>query len=227
MRRKITTMLLLAMAGVIPALAQSDDDDIFIREKANIVTLGPRVGATFTTMGQPNECNLYDGSGVGLSLGAALRTRLGHATRDTQEGGTGFLGFGLDLLYKQNNVKTIGSDDLKLGYFELPVTVQFFPMTRSRYMNKFYVEAGPSFAILASKSPSVINVDQANVSYHTGDLGGGDVRFLVGLGYTIPKTGLNVGARYYIGTGKLAKNFPCKQNSLEIALSWQFKIAKY
>lgn len=226
MRRKITTMLLLVMTGAMPALAQSGDDFV-IREKANIVTLGPRVGATFTTMGQPNECNLYDGAGIGVTLGAALRTRLGRATRDTQEGGTGFLGFGLDLLYKQNNVKTIGSDNLNLGYFELPVSVQVFPMARSRYMNKFYVEAGPSFAILASKSPSVIDVDQANVSYRIGDLSGGDVRFLIGLGYTFPKTSLNLDVRYYIGTGKLANNFPCKQNSLEIAVSWQFKIAKY
>ena len=226
MRKLFATTVLLTVLGIMPVMAQSDDG-VFIMEKANVVTLGPRLGATFTTMGQPAECDLYDGAGLGVSFGAALKTRLGRATKDTQQGGTGLLGFGLDLLYKQNTVKTIGSDDLSLGYFEIPVTVHVFPMVTSKFMNTFYVEAGPSFALVTSKSPALLSVPSANVSYHTGDFKGGDFRVVVGLGYTFPKTGLDVNARYYIGTSELAGNFPCKQNSLEVSLSWQFKIATF
>ncbi|MBR1414266.1 MAG: outer membrane beta-barrel protein [Prevotella sp.] len=226
MRKLFTTIVLLAMLGTMPVMAQSDGDFVIL-EKANVVTLGPRLGATFTTMSQPSECDLYDGAGMGVSFGAALKARFGRATKDTQQGGTGLLGFGLDLMYKQNNVKTIGSDDLSLGYFEIPVTLHVYPMVTSKFMNTFYVEAGPSLALLSSKSPALLSVPSANVSYHTGDLKGGDLRAVVGLGYTFPKTGLDINARYYIGTSELAGNFPCKQNSLEVSLSWQFKIATF
>ena len=38
-------------------------------------------------------------------------------------------------------------------------------------------------------------------------LKGLDVRPMAGLGYTIPGTGLDVNARYYLGMSKMAENF--------------------
>ena len=227
MKKTFLIFLSLTLFVVTPAMAQRDDDGELLFEKSNVIKLGPKVGATFTSMGQPNEVDLYDGAGTGFSIGAALRTRLGKATEETRQGGTGMWGFALDVLYKQNKAKTIGTQDLSLAYLELPLTVQLFPMAKSNMMNSFYVEAGPDFALVASKSPSVLNVPSANIAYHTGDFKGGDLRLVVGVGYTIPKTSLDVNARYYVGTKNLAGNFPCKMNTLEVSLAWMLRIAKF
>ena len=37
---------------------------------------------------------------------------------------------------------------------------------------------------------------------------------------------IGINARYYLGTSKLAENFNCKMNTLEISLSWMFNIGK-
>lgn len=227
MKKTILLFLSLVLFGIMPVMAQRDDDGELIFDKPNVIKLGPKLGATFTSMGQPSEVDLYDGTGVGFSFGATLKTRLGKATEDTRQGGTGPIGFGLDVLYKQNKTKTIGTQDLSLAYLEIPLTVCLFPMSKSNMMNSFYVEAGPDFSMIISKSPSVLNVPSANIAYHTGDFKGGDLRIVVGMGYTIPKTSLDVNARYYIGTSNLAANFPCKMNTLEVSLAWMFRIAKF
>lgn len=228
MRKIITAITLMTLVGTISAWAQSDDNgEIVVKTKPNVVKIGPKVGIGFTSMTQPNEVDLYDKAGTGFSFGLSLKTRLGRATKETLKGGTGYVGFGLDVLYKQNKAKTTGSQDLSISYLEFPLTLQIYPMARSNMMNAFYIEAGPDFAIIASKSPETLNVPQANISYHTGDLKGGDLRMIVGLGYTIPKTSLDINARYYIGTSKLANNFPCKMSTFELSLAWMVNIAKF
>lgn len=227
MRKIITLLTFLTLFGSMPTWAQSGDDDIVLHTKSNVVRLGPRIGVGFTSMTQPNEVNLYDKAGTGFSFGLSVKTRFGKATAETSQGGTGFVGFGLDVLYKQNKAKTIGEQDLSLSYIEFPLTLQVYPMAKSSAMNSFFIEVGPDFALITSKSPDVLTVNSANISYHTGDLKGGDVRVVVGLGYTIPTTSLGINARYYIGTSKLAGNFPCKMNTFELSLAWMFRIAKF
>jgi hypothetical protein len=225
MRKIISLITFLSLACIMPAWAQSGG--IEFGEKANVVKIGPKVGVGFTSMGQPNEADVYDGSGAGLVAGLAVKSRFGRATEDTRQGGTGLLGVGMELLYKKNEVKTVDGSNLSLGYFEIPVTLQFFPMTKSKMMNPLFIEAGLDFAFLTSKSPALLQVPSANLAYKTGDLKGGDVRIVAGFGYTVPKTSLDVGVRYYIGTSNLAGNFPCKQNTLEVSLAWLFKIASF
>lgn len=220
-------LMLFVLAGIVPAMAQSDDNDEGgFYEKSNAIFLGPKLGATFTSMGQPKEVDLYDGSGFGISAGLQGKVRFGQATENS-DGGTGFFGIGLELKYKQNKVKTIGSDDLSLGYFEVPVTAQVYPFAKKQALNGFYIEAGPDFSFLMSKSPDVLSVPSANIAYHTGDFKGGDVRLLAGIGYTLPGSSFEVNGRYYIGMSDLAGNFPCKQNTLEVSLSWLFKIGMF
>lgn len=227
MKKTILFLISFVLMGVMPALAQRDGGDERHFDKSNVIKLGPRVGLDFTSMTQPKEVDLYEGVGTSFDLGLALKTRFGRATEETRQGGTGLLGFGLEVNYKGNKVKTIGDQDLSLSYLEIPLLLQVYPMVKSNMMNSFYVEAGPDFALIASKSPSVLNVPSANIAYHTGDFKGGDLRFVVGLGYTIPKTSLDINARYYIGTSDLAGNFPCKMNTLEVSLAWMFRIAKF
>lgn len=232
--KKNFMLFVLLLWGITSSFAQSDDGEFNLMDselsigkpKNNAFFLGPKIGATFTTMGQPNEVDLYDGSGIGFSGGLAMKARFGKATENSI-GGTGWFGLGLELKYKQNNVKTIGSDDLSLGYFEIPVMAQFYPFMKSKAMNTFYVELGADFAGTLSKSPEYLSVSSANITYKTGDLKGFDIRALVGIGYTVPNTGFDINARYYLGTNELAENFPCKMNTFEVSVAWMFSVGKF
>jgi hypothetical protein len=229
-------ILFVAILGVSPAFAQSDegaDFGSFVKPKKSAFFIGPKAGVTMSSMTQPNECDLYDGSGIGFSGGIAMKARFGRATENSIEG-TGMIGVGLELKYKQNAVKTVFGENLNLGYFELPVTLQFYPFLKSQAMNSFYLELGPSVGMLMSKSPDKLSVDinepypgTQTITYHTGGLKGFDVHPVFGLGYTIPNTGLDINARYYLGTSELAENFPCKMSTIEISISWLFKAAKF
>lgn len=225
-------LLIVALMSITPIFAQVDDDVNlnFVKPKKSLIFIGPKVGVTMTSMTQPTECDLYDKSGIGFSGGLAMRARFGKVSENSLEG-TGWVGVGLELKYKQNNVKTV-DQDLKLGYFEVPVTFQLYPFAKSKVMNPFYIELGASFAGIMSKSPDQLTVnnpggDYRYVTYHTGDLKGFDVRGVAGIGYTIPNTGLDISGRYYLGTSELAKNFACKMSSIEVSLAWYFTIAKF
>lgn len=239
--------LFVALLQMAPVLAQSNEgEDEFTASqgggKKSTFSIGPKVGGTLTTMTQPDEGKLYDGSGIGFSGGVAMKMRFGKVSENAAPG-TGYFGIGAELKYKRNTVKTVGTDEkgktkanLSIDYFEVPVFVQVYPFAKSPTMNPFYVEAGFSFAGTMSRSVKSLTVDNpsqtiSSVVYHTDDdqskLKGGDARVLVGLGYTIPGTGLDINARYYIGTGKLAKNFPCRMNSAEVSVAWLFNAGKF
>lgn len=217
--------------------------------KKHAFYLGVRGGLTFTTMTQPDECDLYDGSGMGYSGGIVGRVRFGKT--GNAEAGTGMFGAGMELKYKLNTVKTIGTNedgeanaDLSVGYFEVPIYVQFYPFCKSDAMNTFYIEAGPDFAGTMSRSPKTLTVNNVNnpeyssVIYNIdsdgSSLKGMDVRVMAGVGYdfriknskneTAHLIGIN--ARYYMGTSKLAGNFNSKMSSIEVSLSWMFSIGK-
>lgn len=220
-----------------------------VAEKKHAFYLGLKGGVTLTSMTQPDECDLYDGSGLGFSGGIVGKVRFNPANTGANPG-TGLLGVGLELKYKQNTVKTIatnekGESDAKLsvGYFEVPVYLQVYPFYKSDNMNNFYIEAGPSFAGTLSRSPKTLTVDglsgqYGSVIYNIDENGtklkGMDVRVMAGIGYDFAiknekgeSTNLiGINGRYYMGTSKLAKNFNCKMSTIEISLSWMFNIGK-
>ena len=209
--------------------------------------VGVKGGVDFTTMTQPEECDLADGAGFGYSGGVAGRVRFNQAS-STAPAGTGLFGAGLELKYKLNKAKTIGTDedgktkaDLSVSYFEAPIFVQVYPFFRSDAMNTFYIEAGPVIAGTLSRSPKTLTVDGLTgnynaVTYHLDDndskLKGMDVRAMVGLGYDYAikndknetKSLIGINARYYLGMSKLAGNFDSKMNTLEVSVSWMFNI---
>lgn len=237
MRKKL--FLALAILSSQCCLAQSngelDISDFGNSSKKNVLFVGPKIGGSLSTiLGQPAECDLFDGGSFGFSGGVALRARFGRASENSYEG-TGMFGVGLELKYRQAKVKTIASDDLSLGYLEIPLLLQVYPMASSRALNGFYIEAGPDFAMLMSKSPDALslNLNQPypgieSVKYNTSDLKGGDFRIALGLGYSIPGTGLDINARYYIGTSDLSdKVLPAKMSFIEVSLSWLFNVVKF
>ena len=220
-----------------------------IVQKKHAFYVGLKGGLDLTTMSQPNECDLYKGIGIGGSVGVVGKVRFNRATQNAYAG-TGLFGAGLELKYKMNSVKTHGTDELgntnanlSVGYFEVPVYVQVYPFYKTNTMNTFYIEAGPSFAGTISRKPKTLTVDNlvgdySAVTYNfdtaNSKLKGMDIRIMAGIGYDFaiknakhePKHLIGVNARYYIGTGKLAGNFPCKMNTFELSFSWMFNIGK-
>lgn len=221
-----------AMLCGLTAMAQSDfgEEEAGVgvpKAKKHAFFIGPKVGATFTTMTDPKQGSLYDSFGIGYSGGVALQGRFGQSSPQSP-GGTGFVGAGLELKYKLNSVKTLGVDEkgeadakLNLSYFEVPLYVHIYPACKTKALNGLYLEAGVSIAGTISAKPESITAN--DVYYKTGDIKGFDVRPLVGLGITT-KSGFDVNARYYIGTSDLAGNMASKQNSFEISLAWMFKL---
>ena len=213
--------------------------------KKHAFYLGVKAGVDMTTMTQPEESKLYDGMGTGFSAGLVANARFNRASENAPAG-TGIFGVGLELKYKLNTVKTIGTNEdgkenanMNLGYFEIPIYAQIFPFYKSDAMNTFYIEVGPDFAFLTSKSPKTLTVnnpssDLKNVTYDIKGLKGGDCRILAGLGYDFPiknsdnqtSSLIGLNARYYIGTSSLAKNFSSKMNTFEISLSWKFNLGR-
>ncbi len=242
--KKIVFLLavLLSTTAVFAQTEDGEDEIVVVNSKKNTFFLGPKIGGVLTSMSQPTECDLYDAQGFGLSAGLSMKARFNKATENSASG-TGFWGLGLELKYKNNSVKTIGMDEeynenakLSLNYFEVPVYLHVYPFARTSSMNSFYIELGASFATALSRSPKSLTVTDPNpemssITYNFDTEGstlkGNDVRPLAGIGYTIPNTGLDINVRYYIGTSELAKNFPCKMNSLEFSLSWMFKGFKF
>lgn len=245
--KKIFFLFVTLCASTMMTFAQSDDGDLgFIfqrREKSNAFFLGPKVGGTLTTMTQPDEGKLYKSSGINFTGGIALLARFGKATENSV-GGTGLFGVGIELKYRINSVKTNATNEkgkndanLSIGYFEAPIYIHIYPFISSNAMNSFYFEAGVSISGTMSRSPKSLTLSKelnpgySNVVYNIDSgskkLKGGDIRPLVGIGYTIPNTGLDISARYLFGTSKLAKNMPCKMNSFELSLAWMFNVCKF
>lgn len=232
--KRLIFFLLMFLTGM-SCFAQRQSSrtvDPVIKSKNNALFLGPKVGVAMSSFsGQPAECDLFDGGTMGFSGGLAARARFGRATENSVEG-TGLLGLGIELKYRQAKAKTIVDDDLSLGYLEIPLMLQVYPVPKSSALNGFYLEAGPELALLASKSPDVLSVSTTStyqqVSYHTGDLKGGDMRLAVGVGYTLPNTGLDVNVRYHLGMSELSKNvLPTKHHMIELSLAWMFKLGKF
>lgn len=221
-----------------------------LAQKKNTFFVGLKGGLTLSTMSQPDECNLYDGAGMSFSGGIVGKVRFNRATPNAPAG-TGLLGAGIELKYKQNKVKTIGTDeggktnaDFSMDYFEVPVYAQIYPFYKSDAMNTFYFEVGPDFAGTMGRKPKSLTVDNpsaewSSVTYNLDNEGsklkGMDVRIMAGIGYDFAlkndkqetKNLIGINARYYMSTSKLADNFNCKMNTFEISLSWLFNISKF
>ena len=228
-------MVLCGLSGF--AQSGEDIDELFSEKEFNhVLYVGPVVGANMTmSSGQP-KYDLFEGTGFGFTGGVAAKVRFGRGTENSMEG-TGKLAAGLELKYTINNVKTNADENLSLGYLDIPVMVQFFPLAGTTTANGLFIEAGPDFALLMSKSPDRLHLDlnepypglQA-IEYATGNLKGGDIRAALGLGYnySMPKMDLGIHARYYLGFSELSKNvLPAKINNIELSLSLMFKTAKF
>lgn len=227
---------------IASAYAQIEDDLIIVKPKKNAFQLGLKVGGNLSSMSNPEECDLFKSSGIGFSGGIAMGMRFGRASENSKPG-TGLLGVGLEVGYRNSSAETYAVNDkgeenakLSLSYLDIPVAIQFFPCYKISSVNTLRIEAGVSFSTLLSSSPESLTMNNltgeySRVTYNIGKDGsklkGGDIRPFAGIGYTIPKAGLGLNVRYYIGTSKLAENFSSKVSSLDFSISWMFNAAKF
>ena len=241
--KKLNLIFLSLFACIATANAQIEGDDGFGQKPKTTTTNqgqgqnGKRLSVKtknynyelyvgFSSMSESDGLELYDGAGLSFDGGIAANIRFGGKdSRGRALDGQGLFGIGLELNYKSMSVKTKPGDDLKMSYFEVPVLLQFYPCYNTKQLKNIYIEAGATIAGTLSASPD--KVSYQNTTYATGDLKGFDVRPTVGVGYRFNKNsandGLYVGARYYLGTSKLAGNFPAKMSSAEITIGYLFK----
>ena len=252
--KKISVLILSLLACVVTANAQIDGGDSgdgfgqrpnrtqknTTQEKTNSgkvigiktkhynyeLSIGPRIAGGMSSMSEGVDLKIYDKGGMSFGGGLAANLRFGGKdTKGRYLDGQGLFGLGLELNYKQHTVKTLPGEDLKLGYFEVPIMLQFYPCYNTKQLKNLYIEVGPTITGTLSKSPDMLSYDYAE--YKTGDLKGFDVKATIGLGYRFSKLSANDGfyanARYYLGTSKLAGNFPGKISSIELSIGYLFK----
>lgn len=191
------------------------------------LSVGPRIGGGLTMMSDGDEVKVSDGSGFGFDAGLGVNVRFGGMDSKGRRhlGGQGLIGVGLELNYASYSAKTVADKNLNLGYFEVPLLLQIYPAFQTKQLKNLYIEIGPTFSALVSKSPKELQTDP-NTTYMTGNLKGGDVKGTVGVGYRMGKganDGFYVNLRYNQGFSKLAGNFPCKISSAELTIGYLFK----
>lgn len=263
--KKLNLIFLSLFVCIASANAQIEGDDGFGQKpkttstkqeqsqggkRINVVTkhynyelsVGPRVGLGLSSMSEDDGLNIYDGSGFAFGGGIAANVRFGGKdSRGRALDGQGLFGVGLELNYKNLSVKTKPGDDLKLGYFEVPVLLQFYPCYNTKQLKNLYIEVGATVAGTLSKSPDVIqytNTLYETTGYTTHDLReewsypikeikGFDIKPTVGIGYRFDKNAANNGfyasLRYSLGTSKLAGDFPGKISCAELTVGYLFK----
>lgn len=219
-----------------------------LAQKKHAFYLGLKGGVDFTSMTQPEGFTLYDAAGTGFSAGVAAKVRFNQATPNAPAG-TGLVGAGLELKYKQNTAKTFATDekgkenaDLSIGYFEVPVFVQIYPFYKSDAMNTFYLEVGPDFAGTMDRKPKMLTLEydggmqsqEFPIDVESYKIKGMDVRVMAGVGYDFAIKNsqgeatnlIGINARYYLGTSELSKYVKSKMNTFEVSLSWMFNVGK-
>lgn len=208
--------------------AKDSSKQIFVKTKRYNyeLSVGARLGAGFTSMSEGDDLKFTDGGGMNFGGGLAANIRFGG--KDSKGGnldGQGLVGIGAELNYRSLSVKTLGDDDLKMGYFEVPIMLQIYPCYNTKQLRNLYLEVGPTIAGTLSSSPESVGI--GNVTYKTGDFKGFDVKATIGAGYRFNRASANDGfyinARYYLGTSELAGNFPGKLSSAEISIGYLFK----
>lgn len=184
--------------------------------RRNVVSLGITAGGNYSTMSKYDPVDLGSRSGIGFQGGAVVNIHFGQ--RRGADAGTGPIGLQVEALYAQHSMKTDLSDDIKLGYLEVPVLLKYYITPNVN------VELGPTFCYLLSKSPDMLRGTSTNIAI--GELKGGDLKGTVGISYQT-KSGFYASARYNIGLSELASNFPCKVSTATVSIGYLFNILKF
>lgn len=203
------------MAALMTATMMFAQGGKIVDTRSNLVQIGVKGGASFTTMSKYKEADLHQKSGFGYEVGAVMTAHLGKRLGGVA--GSGKWAVQIEPTYAYHTIGT-DFDDIKISFFELPV------------MGKFYitpsvnVEAGVNLCGTLSAKPEILSAEVTNIAI--GDLKGFDARPFIGVSYDVDKK-LFASLRYSIGTSDLAGNFPCKLNTLSLTVGYRFDIFKF
>ena len=244
--KKHLLLLLFAAIGTVAFAQVVNPGGGPVDYSKHMLYVGVKGGVNLSSMSQPDQCDLYDGMGLGYHGGVAFLARFGKAT-DYSAPGTGLLGVGVEAKYKLQSVKTAAVDEsgkananLGVTYLDVPVYAQIYPFYKSGTMSNLYIEVGPDFGFVLGRSPKTLTYNNLgnDVTFHIDNneskLKGMDIRVMAGLGYNFPiknedqeaKQLIGINARYYMGFNKLAGNFNSKMSNIEISVSWMFNVGK-
>lgn len=184
--------------------------------RKNVVSLGITAGGNYSMMSKYDPVDLGSRSGIGFQGGAAVNIHFGQ--RRGADAGTGPIGLQIEALYALHNMKTDLSDNIKLGYLEIPVLLKYYITPNVN------IELGPTFSYILSKSPDVLKGTSTTIAI--GELKGGDVKGTIGVSYQT-KNGFYASARYNMGFSDLAGNFPCKVSTVSLSVGYLFNIFKF
>lgn len=184
--------------------------------RKNVVSLGITAGGNYSMMSKYDPVDLGSLSGIGFQGGAVVNIHFGQ--RRGADAGTGPIGLQVEALYAMHNMKTDLSDNIKLGYLEIPVLLKYYITPNVN------IELGPTFSYILSKSPDVLKGTSTTIAI--GELKGGDVKGTVGVSYQT-KSGFYASARYNMGFSDLAGNFPCKVSTVSLSVGYLFNIFKF
>lgn len=211
MQNKLFIFLLLVFCcnGLI---AQEYDDGPV--DRSYRLALGPKVGAGVALGSHSNQQNLTFSPNLSYQLGGAFNAHFGRRY-DLSEGGTGWLGLQVEVLFSQRNLK-LASSTMGERCFEMPVLAQLYLSSSLAF------EAGTTFVHVLKCTPS--QVDYQGTHLNVGDISGNDVMLTVGACYKMSK--MTFDARYNMGMSGLAGNLDTKVSTLVLSAIYHFIIVK-
>lgn len=190
------------------------------------LAIGPRLGVGLAIGSNGKGFDMVK-SGFAFDGGLGVNLRFGDKdSKGRPIDGRGLFGIGVELNYALRSLGTNSDKTLSLGYFDVPVLAQFYPGYNTKQLKSLYIEVGPTFSALVSKSPDVLLYN--GLQYGTGNLKGGDVKLTFGVGYRFTKaasSGFYLNFRYNLGTSNLAGNLPAKTSSAQLTFGYLFKCA--
>lgn len=213
MRKLLFLMVMLMSAMTV--FAQDDDLGGIQDKRSNLVQIGVKAGANFTTMSKYKVVDLNQKSGFGYEVGAVMTAHLGK--RLGGDAGSGRWAVQIEPTYAYHTIGT-DFDDIKLSFFELPILGKYYILPTVN------VEAGVNLCGTLSAKPEMLSAQVTNIAI--GDIKGFDVRPFIGVSYEVDKK-LYASLRYSLGTSDLAGNFPCKLNTLNLTVGYRFDIFKF
>ena len=204
----------LALLFSVHLYAQSSNSVMIRKEKKMYVSLGVVGGFDMSTILTQSPVEAQFGMRPGFNAGLAANFRF--CKRNSRSSAkTGLLAFQPELRYATMG-GNIDNSSLGLHYITVPVMFQVYPTKR------FYVEAGPEFALPIAHTPD--NIAVSSFQMNLIDLQPNDIMLGVGVGFILG--GFNVGVRYNQGFSDYASNLPWKNSLFQFNLGYLFQLNK-
>lgn len=204
--------------GIVPVDDEvvTSDEEIVISEvlKPYALSIGPKIGANYSIVGDPDGMDLGISGNVGFSAGVAANLRFGRPAG--RPFGTERFGVQLEALYSMRSLKS-DVEDITMNCFEIPVLFQWY------FVPTFAIEVGPTFTGAFSTSPKEFKYN--NAVYQMDKVKAYDVMLSIGLNCKL-KNGFTADLRYNLGNSDMAGNFKTKVSTISLGIGWLFNVIK-